>query len=50
MEEKNKNIQKKLSVSIDPEINSILENAGFNKSKLINKLLSDYLNKQKLNK
>jgi hypothetical protein len=35
--------KKKLSVTIDPEIDKILEDGGFNKSKLINKLLEVYI-------
>ena len=35
--------QKKLTITIEPEIDKLLESGAFNKSKLINKLLSDYL-------
>ena len=42
--------QKKLSVSIDPDVNKLLEDGGYNKSKLINKLLETYLKEKKENK
>lgn len=35
--------QNKLSISIDQEIDKILEDLNFNKSKLINKLLRNYI-------
>lgn len=35
--------QKKLSVSLDPDVDKVLEEGGYNKSKLINKLLQKYL-------
>lgn len=35
--------KKSLSISIDPEINDILESKSINKSKLINTLLREYL-------
>ena len=45
--EKNKNMakkeQKKLTIAIEPELNKILEEGGFNKSKLINTLLKKYI-------
>jgi len=37
--------KKKLSVCIEPELDSVLDEGGFNKSKLINKLLIGYLKK-----
>jgi len=37
--------KKKLSVSIEPKINRLLDVCGFNKSKLINKLLIGYFKK-----
>ena len=42
--------QKNLSICIDPKINKLLEDGGFNKSKLINKLLIEYLKEQKIKK
>ena len=42
-----KKSQKTLSVCIEPKINKILEDMGFNKSKLINKLLSEFIITQK---
>lgn len=45
----NSNIKKRqLSISIDPEVNKILEDGAINKSKLINKLLKVYLEKRRL--
>lgn len=38
---------KKLSISLDPQVNYILEEGGFNKSKVINQLLKKYLEKNK---
>lgn len=39
---KNKD-KKSLSVSIDPDVNEKLEQRAINKSKLVNKLLKEYL-------
>lgn len=39
--------QKNLSVTIDPDVNKLLEDGGYNKSKLINKLLEAYLKEKK---
>lgn len=38
-----KKSQKKLSITLEPEVNKILEEGGYNKSKLINQLLKKYL-------
>lgn len=38
----NKKEKKNLSISIDPEINDMLESKSINKSKLINTLLREY--------
>ena len=35
--------KKSLSVSIDPDVNEELEQRAINKSKLVNKLLKEYL-------
>jgi len=35
--------QKKLTIAIDPELHKILEDGGYNKSKLINSLLKNYI-------
>ena len=40
-----KKTQKRLSVTIELELYTLLENSNFNKSKLINNLLKDYLDK-----
>lgn len=37
----------KLSITLETDVNKILEDLNFNKSKLINKLLRDYINKIK---
>jgi metal-responsive CopG/Arc/MetJ family transcriptional regulator len=37
---------KRLSVTIEPEVNKVLEDTAANKSKLINKLLRAYLIKK----
>lgn len=39
--------QTHLSITIEPEINKLLDELGFNKSKLINKLLEKFLKEQK---
>lgn len=39
--------QNKLSITIDQEIDKILEDLNFNKSKLINKLLRNFISKKK---
>jgi metal-responsive CopG/Arc/MetJ family transcriptional regulator len=39
--------QKKLTNAIDPELNKILEDGGYNKSKFINSLLKKYIKKIK---
>ena len=46
MLEKPKTNKIKLSVTIEPDILKVLEEYGFNRSKLINKLLKTYLNKK----
>lgn len=38
----------KLSVTIEPKVDKLLEDGGFNKSKLINKLLEEFLGSRKL--
>lgn len=38
--------KKKMCITISPKINDVLENGGFNKSKLISKLLQEYIKKQ----
>lgn len=45
-----KNTQIRLTVSIEPEIDNLLEKGSFNKSKLINKLLKEYIEDGKLYK
>lgn len=40
--------QKKLTIAIDPALNKILEDGGYNKSKLINSLLKKYIEEQKI--
>jgi metal-responsive CopG/Arc/MetJ family transcriptional regulator len=35
--------QKKLTIAIAPELNKVLEDGGYNKSKLINSLLKKYI-------
>ena len=35
--------QKKLTIAIDQELNKLLEDGGYNKSKLINSLLKKYI-------
>lgn len=44
---KEKTIYKKISVALDPEVLKKLEEGNYNKSKLIDSLLSDYFNSQK---
>jgi metal-responsive CopG/Arc/MetJ family transcriptional regulator len=39
-------MKKKLSVSISPKVKQLLEEGGYNRSKLINKLLQKYISKQ----
>ena len=40
--------KKSLSISIDPNINELLEDGGYNKSKLINKLIDRFITARKL--
>jgi metal-responsive CopG/Arc/MetJ family transcriptional regulator len=40
--------QKSLSICIEPEVDKLLEEGGYNKSKLINKLLEVYLKKESI--
>jgi len=40
---------KRLSIAVSAKIAKILEEGSYNKNKLINKLLKDYLEKQKNN-
>lgn len=42
---KEKKEKKSLSITIDPEVNQILDDKSINKSKLINSLLKKYLKK-----
>lgn len=42
-----KKTYKKISVALDPEVLKKLEEGNYNKSKLIDSLLTDYFNSQK---
>jgi hypothetical protein len=47
MSKKSKKSQKSLSISIEPSVYKILDEGGYNKSKFINNLLKDYIQKEK---